>query len=263
MKTRIALLLGLAIAITPASVAAQVEGSPAPDVVDLALVSQLCAAAAADEAEQSACVDAVGTALTQMLEEEPAQEQSLLDQAQSLVDDTLADLREVDFEAALDDAIASAQDFEFDVDIDLQGAIDDAVAAIEDLDLEVDVDVQAAIDDVVAEALAATEDFDVQGALDDALAEAQLALEDADLQGTVDEAVAALETSVEEARAVVTEAQQWAQENHEEVCRGGSLSLGTVVGLVVFMETGMAFLATAAGGATERFTNTLCGSFAE
>jgi len=263
MKTRIALLLGLAIAITPASVAAQAEGSPASDAIDVALVTQLCGATAADDAELSDCVESVEAALTQMIKDMPVEEQSLLDQAQSLVDDTIADLREVDIEAAIDDAIASAQDFELDIDIDVQAAIDDAVAAIEDLDLEIDVDIQAIIDDAVAEALAATEDIDLQGAFDDALAEAQVALEEADLQGTVDEAIIALEDSVAEAQAVVLEAQHWAQENHEAVCRGGSLSLGTVVGLVVFMETGMAFLATAAGGATERFTNTVCGSFAE
>jgi hypothetical protein len=258
MKTRIALLLGFVIAITPASVAAQADSSPAADAYDEALVGQLCAAASADEPELDACVTAVGTALTQLLEEVPAEDQSLLDQAASLVDDTLEDLRQIDLEAALDDAVKNAQEFELDLDIDVQGALDDVASAVEDLELDIDIDVQAALDEAVAEALAATEDFDLQGTIDAALAEAQVAIDEADLQGTVDEAVLALEGSVETAQAVVAEAQQWAQENRDAVCRGGSLSLGTIVGLVVFLETGLAFLATAAGGATERITNSVC-----
>ena len=263
MKTRIALLLGLAIAITPASVAAQTDSSPTPLDIDLTLVDRLCGSVAADEVVASECAADVAAALTQMNEAVPAGEQSLLDQAVALVDDTIADLGEVDIEAALDDVLASARDFEFNVDIDVQGAIDDAVAAIEDLDLYLDVDVQAVLDDVVAQALLASEDFDLQAAVDSALAEAQTAISEADLQGTVDGAVAALETSVEEARTVIAEAQSWAQQNQVAVCRGGSVSLGTTVGVAVFVVTGVEWLGLQAFWATERFTNGVCGDIVE
>lgn len=261
MKTRIALLLGLALAITPVSVAAQ--ATPAADSIDRSLIDQLCAASAADQAELDACAEAVEGALTQMLEELPADELSLLEQAQSLVDETIEGIREIDLEAAIDDAVASAQEFELDIDIDVQEAIDDTVAAVQDLELDLDIDVQAAIDGAVAEALAATEDFDLGAAVDAALADALAAVDDADLQGTVDDAVLALEGSVEEARTVVAEAQRWARDNRDAVCRGGSVSLGTTVGVAVFVLTGVEWLGLQAFWATERFTNATCGDIVE
>lgn len=263
MMTRLALLLGLTMAITPAAAAAQTDASPGPGVVDEALVMQLCAAVTADETELESCVGAVEAAVTHMLEDVPATEQSLLDQAQALVDDTVEGLREVDIEQALDDVIGSAQDFELDVDIDVQGAIDDVVSAVEDLELNIDVDIEAALDAAVAEALATTEDIDLQALVDDALAEAQTAIDDADLQGTVDDAVAALEDSVANTQAIVAEAQTWAQENQDAVCRGGSVSLGTTVGIAVFVVTGVEWLGLQAFWATERFTNAACGDFVE
>ena len=264
MKTRFSLALGLVLALTPASVAAQAEGSPAPGAVelDMGLVNQLCAAVAADEAERTSCIDSVESALGEMEAVAPDEGQSLLDQAASIVDDTLDDLRAIDVQAVFDEAITGAQDFELDAALaDVQEAVDgavaDAQAAIEDLDLEVDV--QAALEEAVAEALAATEEFDLQGAVDEALAEAQDAIEAADIEGTVDEAVVALGGAVDDARAVVAEAQQWAQENREAVCRGGSVSVGVTAGLAVFAVTGIEWLGLQAFLAIERFTNAACG----
>ncbi len=253
MKTRLSLALGLLLAISPASVAAQADASPVPGAADSELVSQLCSAATSDQAKLDSCIGSVEVALTQMLEGVSEEDMDILARAQALVDDTITDLRDIDIEQALDDAVASAQAFELDVDV--QAAIDDAVAAIE----EFEVDVQAALDEAVAEALAATEDFDLQAAVDTALAEAQAAIEEADVQGTVDDAVAALEESVAEARAVVAEAQRWAQENCDAVCRGGSISLGTTVGVAVFALTGVEWLGLQAFWATERLTNGICG----
>ena len=73
----------------------------------------------------------------------------------------------------------------------------------------------------------------------------------------------ALESAVEDARAVVGEAQQWAQENVDVVCRGGSISLGTTVGVAVFALTGVEWLGLQAFWATERFSNGICGDFVE
>jgi len=256
-------------AVTPATVAAQSEESAVPEGVDMGLVNELCAAAAADETELTACMDSVESALTQMLAEQPDEEgaslldraQGLLDDAQTILDDTLAEAREIDLQAALDDAVQSAKDFELDVDIDVQGAIDDAVAAIDDLDI--DVDVQQAIDDATAEVLTATEDIDLETAIDEALAGAQVAIDDADLETVVADAVVALEDSVGEARAVVGAAQQWAQENADVVCRGSSVSLGTTVGVAVFALTGVEWLGLQAFWATERFTHGFCGDLVD
>ncbi|MEA2025812.1 MAG: hypothetical protein U9O18_03895 [Chloroflexota bacterium] len=251
--------------------AAQSEESAVPEGVDMGLVHELCAATADDETELTACMDSVESALTQMLSVQPDEEgaslldraQGLLDDAQTFFDDTLAEAREIDLQAALDDAVQSAKDFELDIDVDVQGAIDDAVAAIDDLDLDVDIDVQQAIDDAVAEVLTATEDIDLEAAIDEALAGAQAAIDDADLEAVVADAVVALEDSVVEARAVVGAAQQWAQENADVVCRGSSVSLGTTVGVAVFALTGVEWLGLQAFWATERFTHGFCGDLVD
>jgi hypothetical protein len=265
MKSRLTLFLGILLATTPASVGAQ-TGSPQPEDVEHALVSQLCAATSADAAELDACIASVETALAKMLIEVPAEEQSLLDQVASSVDDTLESLRQVDIEAALDDVLASAQDFELDVDLEgLQETLDQAVAdaqtAIDQLELptDVDIDIQGALEDAVAQALTAGEDLDLQGAIDSALADAQAAIDDADVQGAVDEAVVALQDGVADAQAIVAEAQAWAQENRDAVCRGGSISLGTTVGVAVFVVTGVEWLGLQSFWATERLTNGICG----
>jgi hypothetical protein len=263
MKTRLTLLLGLLIAVTPASVAAQAE-SPLPEAIDPELIGQLCAATSDDEAEQEGCIGSVEAALQQMVETMPEEEQTLLDEIASTVDDTLDDLRDVDLQATFDDAIERAQ--EFDVDEALAGAqeavdqaIADAQTAIDELELPSDVDIQGALEEAVAEALAAADEVDFQTAVDDALAEARTAIEEADLQGTVDDAVVALEDSVSDAQAIVAEAQAWAQENREAVCRGSSVSLGTTVGIAVFAVTGVEWLGLQAFWAAERFTNGFCG----
>jgi len=266
MKTRLPLVLGLVLAVTPASVAAQAESSPAP-AIDTGLVNQLCAAAAADEAEVEACVASVESALVR-LEEAPPEERSLLDQAADLVDDTLEDLRQIDIEAEFDELVTSAQEFELDIDLEgVQQAVDEAVTeaqtAIDELELPTEVDIQTALDEAVAEALSTAEEIDLQAAVDEALAEAQVAIEEADLQGAVDDAVLVLEDSVETARSVVAEAQQWAQENRDAVCRGGSVSLGTTVGVAVFVLTGVEWLGLQAFWAAERFTNGICGDITE
>ena len=72
-----------------------------------------------------------------------------------------------------------------------------------------------------------------------------------------------LQQGVDDARAVVAEAQRWAQQNTDAVCRGGSLSLGTTVGLAVFALTGVEWLGLQAFWATERFSNGLCGDIVE
>lgn len=264
MKTRLSLLLGLLIAVTPASVAAQSDTAPLPEAADPTLVEQICEATSADATELSACIDSVGSALAQMVEEVPQEEQTLLDQIASTVDDTLDDLRDVDIEGAFNDVLESAQ--EFDVDEALAGAqeavdqaISDAQTAIDELELPSDIDVQGALEDAVAEALTTTEEFDFEAAVNDALAEAQTAIDEADLQGTVDEAVAALGDAVAEAQVIVTESQAWAMENRTAVCRGGSISLGTTVGVAVFVLTGVEWLGLQAFWATERFTNGVCG----
>jgi hypothetical protein len=261
MKTRLPLTLALVLTLTPAAVAAQAESSP-PPALDMDLVEQLCGAAAADSSELDACVASVEAALGR-LEVEP-EERSLLDQAADLVDETLEELRQVDVEATFDELVASAREFELDVDLeDLQQALDEAVAeaqtAIEELELPSGVDIQAALDEAVAEALATAEEFDLQAAVDEALADAQAAIEEADVDGLVDDAVVALEEAVDEARAVVTEAQTFIQENRDGVCRGGSISVGTTVGLAVFALTGVEWLGLQAFLAVERFTNATCG----
>lgn len=263
MKTRLTLLLGLLIAVTPASVAAQAE-APLPEAVDHELISQLCAATADDPTELDACIAGVEAAMVQMIEELPAEEQSLLDQLASTVDDTLEDLRQVDIEATFDDVVKSAQEFEFNVDLEgvqeaVDGAISDVQTAIDELELPTDVDIQGSIEMAVAEALESAEEVDFQAIVDDALADAQVAIEEADLQGTVDGAVAGLEDAVEDARAIVSEAQTWARQNESAVCRGGSVSLGTTVGIAVFVATGIEWLGLQAFWAAERFTNSICG----
>jgi len=259
MKTRLPLTLAFVLSLSPATVAAQAEGAPAPGV-DMDLVEQLCGAAAADSTELDACMASVEGALDQ-LETDP-EERSLLDQAADLVDETLEDLRQIDVEATFDDLVTSAREFELDVE-GVQQAVDEAIAdaqtAIEELELPSSVDIQTALEEGVAEALAAGEDIDLQAIVDEALAEAQVAIEEADIDGLVDDAAAALEQSVDEAQAVVAEAQTWVQENRDAVCRGGSISVGTTVGIAVFALTGVEWLGLQAFLAIERFTNATCG----
>ena len=263
MKTRLSLLLGLLIAVTPASVAAQAE-SPLPEAIDEGLVTGLCAATADDQVQLDACIASVEAALVDMTAEAVEEERSLLDQLAETVDETLEDLREVDLQAAFDDAIASAQ--EFDVDAALASAqeavdqaITDAQTAIDELELPSDVDIQAALEEAAADALSTVEEIDFQAAVDEALAEAQAAIEEADLEGAVDDAVMALETAVADAQATVNAAVTWAQENRQTVCRGSSISLGTTVGIAVFVVTGVEWLGLQAFLAAERFTNGFCG----
>jgi hypothetical protein len=259
MKTRLPLTLAFVLALMPAAVGAQTESPPAA-TVDMDLVEQLCGAAAADSTELDACMASVEGALEQ-LDTEP-EERSLLDQAADLVDETLEDLRQIDVEATFDDLVTSAREFELDVEA-VQQAVDEAVAeaqqAIEELELPSSVDIQAALEEGVAEALATAEDIDLQAIVDEALAEAQVAIEEADIDGLVDDAVAALEESVEEAQAVVSEAQTFIRENRDAVCRGGSISVGTTVGIAVFALTGVEWLGLQAFLAIERFTNATCG----
>jgi flavin-binding protein dodecin len=266
MNTRpsLTLVLGLALAVTPVSVAAQADGPAASEAINRALVNQLCSATATNETELDACVSAVEAALVRMTEELPKEEQGLVDQISDTVDDTLEDLREVDVRAAFDDLAENAQDLEIDVDLEgVQQAVDDAIAeaqtTIDELGLPTDIDIQGALDEAVTEALAATDEIDLQEAVDEALAEAKVVIEEADLQGTVDEAVAALEDSVADARAIVGEAESWVQENSDAVCRGSSISLGTTAGIAVFVVTGVEWLGLRAFQAVEAFTNAACG----
>jgi hypothetical protein len=262
LQMRLVPLLGLVLALSPVSVTAQAGGVAAADGVDT-LVEQLCAAAAADEAEQAACISAAARVITEMTATEQFGATPPLEESQARIDDTLAQLRELDLQAALDEVARSARDFELDVDIDLQAAIDDAVAVLEGLGLGGDIDLQAAIDDAVAAALAATEDIDLGALLDEALSGALGSLEDAGVQAAIDDTLVALQQNIEDASAVVSEAQEWAQQNSDVVCRGGSVSLGTTVGVVVFALTGVEWLGLQAFWATERFSNRVCGEMAE
>jgi hypothetical protein len=272
---RVVPLLGLLLALSPASVTAQAAGGAA-DAVDMTLIGQLCAAAAADEAEQAACISAVARVITDMNAAEPSdatvpleaaeppdEAQSLLAETQARIDEALAQLRALDLQAALDEVARSAQDFELDVDVDLQAAIDDVVATLEGLELSGDIDLQAAIDDAVAAALAATGDIDLGASIDEALNGALSSLEDAGVEAAIEDTLVALQQNIDDASAVVSEAQEWAQENTDMVCRGGSVSLGTTVGVVVFALTGVEWLGLQAFWATERFTNGVCGEMVQ
>jgi hypothetical protein len=276
LPIRLVPLLSLVLALSPAAVTAQNGGVGAADGVDITLVGRLCAAAAADEAQQAACISAVAKVVTEMTAAEmsdgtrplkdpdlPDKAQPLLEETQARIDEALAQLRELDLQAALDDVAGSTQELQLDVDIDLQGAIDDAVAALEALGLSGDIDLQAAIDDAVATALAGTEDIDLGALLDEVFAGALSGIEDVGVQAAIDDTLTALQQNVEDARAVVSEAQQWAQQNTDVVCRGGSVSLGTTVGVVVFALTGVEWLGLQAFWATERFTNRVCGEMVE
>jgi len=234
MKTRLALLLILVMALMPATVSAQADDDVAPDGAETALIAQLCAATAADAAEQADCISAVSLALAEMAGTELLGEQDAFDEA-------LTRVRELDLQAALDEAVASLDGLELGVDVDLQAAIDEATAA----------------------AMAATEELDLAAAVDDALAGAMTAIEDAGVRAAIDDALIALQERADDARAVVAEAQRWAQQNSDAVCRGGSLSLGTTVGLAVFALTGVEWLGLQAFWATERFSNGLCGNIVE
>jgi flavin-binding protein dodecin len=263
MKTRFSLLLGLLVAVTPASVAAQAE-SPSAEAVDQELITQLCAATTEDEAELDACIGSVGIALTELNEAAVLEEQTLLEQIAGTVDETLEGLRDVDLRAAFDEAVESAQGFDIDAAVaEAREAVDQAIAdaqtAIDELELPSDVDIQGVLEDAAAQALTATGEFELQTAIDEALAEAQTAIDEADLQGAVDEAVGALEGAVTDAQAIMAEAQAWAQENREAVCRGSSVSLGTTVGIAVYVATGVEWLGLQAFWAAERFTNGFCG----
>jgi aminopeptidase N len=256
LKTRLALLLILVMALMPATAFAQADDAEAPDAVETALIGQLCAATAAEAAEQAACISAVSLALAEIAGTEPLGEQDPLGEALSRV-------RELDLQAALDEISRNAQGLEIGVDADLQAAIDEAVANLEGLELGVDIDLQAAIDEATAAAMAATEEIDLAAAVDEALAEAQAAIEDAGVRAALDDTLMTLEQGVDDARAVAAEAQRWAQQNTDAVCRGGSLSLGTTVGLAVFALTGVEWLGLQAFWATERFSNGLCGDIVE
>jgi hypothetical protein len=256
MKIRLAPLLVLVMALMPATVSAQADDAVAPDGLETALIGQLCAATAADAAEQAACVSAVALALTEIAVTEPLGEQDPLDEALSRV-------RELDLQAALDGVVRNAQDLELGVDVDVQAAIDEAVANLEGLELGADVDLQAAVDDAVAAAMAATDEIDLAAAVDEALAGALTAIEDTGVRTALDDTLVSLQQRVDDARAVVAEAQRWAQQNTDAVCRGGSLSLGTTVGLAVFALTGVEWLGLQAFWATERFSNGLCGDMVE
>ena len=234
MKIRLAPLLILVMALIPATASAQANDAVAPDGVETALIGQLCAATGADAAEQAACISSVSLALAEMAGTEPLGEQDPLDEAISRVPG-------LDLQAALDEVIRNAQDLEIDVDVDLQAAIDEATAA----------------------AMAATEEIDLAAAVDEALAGVLTAIEDAGIRAALDDTLMTLQQGADDASAVVAEAQRWAQQNTDTVCRGGSLSLGTTVGLAVFALTGVEWLGLQAFWATERFSNGLCGDIVE
>lgn len=300
--TRLALVLGLVLAVAPGATAAQSEVANDSDSIDMSLVERLCSASATEETEVRACIDAVVTALADLSAGEvpgsevpdgaipddglpdeelsgeelpadanpdealPGEEPSLLQRAQdiaadtqALVDDAIGELREVDLQAAIDDIVQDARELGVEWNRELQRSIDEALAAIEALELPNAEAIQRDLEAAVAEALVAAENVDIQQVIDQAFAEIEAGIDDVELQATIDGTVLALQGAVEEARAVVAEAQSWAQENIDMVCRGGSISLGTTVGVTVFALTGVEWLGLQAFWATERFTNGICG----
>jgi hypothetical protein len=280
MKTRLApglaALVALVMTFAPAATLAQSEApaqaeasseaevSAPPLQVDHELIERLCAAAAADDAQLASCVESVGAALTAMAAGLSEEERTLLGQAADLVDQSLEDLRRVDVEAILADAVQDLQAIDIELDLDVERALEDAFSALDDLGADgLALDAQRAIEDAVGDALAAAEDLDlgaaIEGALDEALTDVQAAFDEAGLQRSIDEVVVGLEERVAQAQAVVAEAQAWARENRDALCRGGSIGLGTTVGLAVLALTGVEWLGLQAFWATERFTNTTCG----
>lgn len=262
MKTRIALLLGAAIAVSPVSVLAQTDASPAPVVVDMALVTELCGAVAENENELEACTAKVEATLARLPEASLEDSSTLQERAQALADDTgaliddaLDQVRDVDVRAALDDALAGVDG------TNLEGALDDALVGLDDLGLSMDIDMGAVVDDAVAEAMNTVGDLDLGAAIEDALAEANVAIEDAQIQERLDEALEGLDEQLEDARVIVAAAQTWVEENPEAVCLGSSIGLGATVGLAVVATTSIEFLGFQAFRSTERFTNDFCADF--
>ena len=161
---------------------------------------QLCAATAADEAGQAECVSNVTLALADMAATEPIDDldpldgvRSLLGEAEVLIDETLSQVGELDPQAALDEALRSAQSLVLGLDVDLQAAIDEAMVTLEGLELGGDIDLQAAIDEAVVAAMTATEELDLAAAVDEALAGALTAIEDAGVQEALDDTLMTLQ----------------------------------------------------------------------
>jgi hypothetical protein len=278
----IAAIVLLTLAAGPLAVHAQ--ESPAPSAVDAlegALLERLCSADQAAEADLAACLLEAADALTGgailASPDDPAEaspdaspeadpsaaSQDRLAQAREAVDQALATARQsvdqIDLQAAIDDAVASARD------VDLRAALDEAVAAVEATGLQArldealtaasEVDVEAAL----AEAQAAVEASGLQAALDDALASVEDAIPD--ISSTDVEVL--LATGVLTARAVIVEAQAWAQENSDTICKGGSLGLSAAVAVVVAHLTGDPALAAGAFGMAERLSSDVCQDVAQ
>jgi hypothetical protein len=279
MKHRIiAAIVLVTLAASPVAVRAQ--ESPAPTLVgtlEEALLERLCSVDESEDADLATCLLAAADALTggaslTSAEASPeaspeaapsAASQDRLAQAREAVDEALATARQsveqIDLQAALDEAVASAGD------VDLQSLLGDALAAVESTDLRASID----------EALAAASEVDVEAAL----AEAQAAAEEVGLQAALDDAVASLQDAVPDisstdvevllslgvvtARAVIGEAQSWAQENSDTICAGGSLSLSAAVAVVVAHLTGDPMLAAGAFGAAERISTDVCTEIAQ
>lgn len=270
----IAAILLVALAASPVS--AHAQGSPAPTVVDTlegALLERLCSVDVSEDADLATCLLTAADALTGgaiLTSREAAQEaassavpQDRLAQAREAVDEALATARQsveqIDLQAALDEAVASARD------VDLRAALDDALSAVETTDLQAridealtvasEVDVEAAL----AKAKVAAEEVGLQAALDDALASLQDAIPD--VSSTDVEVL--LAAGVLTARAVVAEAQAWAEENSDAICAGGSLGLGAAVAVVVANLTGDPVLAFRALEESERVSNDFCAEIAQ
>jgi hypothetical protein len=261
-------------------IAVQAQDSPAPTLVDTlegALLERLCSVDESEGADLATCLltaaDALtGGAILGSQEASPvaspegapsAAPQDRLAQAREAVDEALAAARQsveqIDLQAALDEAVASAGD------VDLQALLGDALAAVESSDLRASID----------EALAAASEVDVAAAL----ADAQAAAEEVGLQSALDDALASLQDAIPDisatdvevllslgvvtARAVVAEAQVWAQENSDTICAGGSLGLSSAVAVVVAHLTGDPMLAAGAFGAAERISTDVCTGFAQ
>ena len=270
----IAVIVLVALAAAPLAVHAQ--ESPAPSAVESlegALLERLCSVDEASEADLATCLltaaDALtGGAILAIVAASPeaassAAPQDRLAQARQAVDEALATARQsveqIDLQAAVDEALASARD------VDVRAALDDALAAVGATDLQASIDEalgaasEVDVEAAVAEVQAAAEAVGLQAALDDALA----SLKDAapDISSTDVEVLLAV--GVLTARAVVAEAQAWAQENSDAICAGGSLGLGAAVAVVVAHLTGDPTLAAGAFGAAERISTDVCTEIAQ
>ena len=257
--TALALAASLTLAgsvVTVAQEAATPTSAPPPE----ALIASLCAATSDDEATRIECVADVEAVLAD--EFAASEELTVAGRVAQLIDDAvesaggldvpsaIADaqtrLEEVDLEASLRDALASAETGAQDAVEELRASLDelDLGARLDEaLDGAADVDIEALLD----EAVAMVEGLDPGATVDDLLAE----IEDNDT-------FAALESGIATAEAVVAEAQLWVDENPDEACNAGGFTVGAGAAAVVGLLTDSPGFALAAYNRTHKVVEDAC-----